>query len=42
MEAQGGLRSHRRCLDQWLVLRGMCELKKEEGEGVIILGLLGC
>ena len=24
-EAQGGLRSGRRCLDQWLVLRGVCE-----------------
>ena len=40
-EAQGGFRSHRRCSDQWLVLRGVYELK-EEGEEDIILGLLGC
>ena len=25
-EAQGGLKSNRRCLDQWLVLRGVCEV----------------
>ena len=29
-EAQGGFRSHRRCSDQWLVLRGACELRKGE------------
>ena len=27
-EAKGGFRSHRRCLDQWLVLKGVCELRK--------------
>ena len=27
MEAQRGFRSHRRCSDQWLVLRGVCELR---------------
>ena len=30
MEAQGGFSSHRRCSDQWLVLRGVCELRKRE------------
>ena len=38
-EAQGVFRSHRRCSDQWLVLRGVCELRKVEKE--ISLGLLG-
>ena len=33
-EAQGGFRGHRRCSDQWLVMRGV----KEEGEEDIILG----
>ena len=28
-EAQGGFRSDR-CLDQWLVLRGVCKLRKSE------------
>ena len=30
MEAQRGFRSHMRCSDQWLVLRGVCELRKRE------------
>ena len=29
-EAQGRYRSPRRCLDQWLMLRGACELKNRE------------
>ena len=29
-EAQETIRSHRRCSDQWLVLRGVCELRKRE------------
>ena len=29
-EAQEGFRSHRRCSDQWLVLWGVCELRKRE------------
>ena len=29
-EVQGGLRSHRRCSYQWLVLRGVCDLRKRE------------
>ena len=27
-EAQGGFRSHRRCSDQLLMLKGVCELRK--------------
>ena len=27
-ETQGGFRSGRRCSDQWLVLRGICEVQK--------------
>ena len=30
METQGGFKSHRRCSDQWLVLRGVCELRKRD------------
>ena len=29
-EPQGGFRSHRICSHQWLVLRGVCELRKRE------------
>ena len=31
-EAQEGFRSERRCADQILILRGMCELRKKEKE----------
>ena len=30
-EAQGGLRSGRRCSDQWLVLRCVCEQEEFSG-----------
>ena len=30
MVAHGGFRNHMRCSDQWLVLRGVCELRKRE------------
>ena len=30
IEAQGRFRSGRRCLDQWLVLSGVCEVRKRE------------
>ena len=26
MEAQGGFRSHRRCSELWLMLRGVCKI----------------
>ena len=29
-EAQGGFRSFRRCSDQWLVFRDVCEIRKKE------------
>ena len=29
-EMQGGFRSGRRCLDQWLVLGDLCEVRKRE------------
>ena len=29
-EVQGRFRSGRRCLDQWLVLRGVCEVRKRQ------------
>ena len=39
MEVQGRFRSHRRNLDQCLLLRGVCELKKREKK-TIYLALL--
>ena len=32
-EAQGGFRSERRCADQILILRGVCELRRKEKKG---------
>ena len=29
-KAHGGFRSHRRCADQWMVLRGVCVLRNRE------------
>ena len=32
-EAQGGFRSERRCADQILILRGLCELRRKKKKG---------
>ena len=35
-EAQGGFRSERRCADQILILKGVCELRRKEKKGTYI------
>jgi len=35
-EAQGGFRSERRCADQILILRGVCELRRREKKGTYL------
>ena len=35
-EAQGGFRSERRCADQILILRGVCELRRREKKGAYL------
>ena len=35
-EAQGGFRSERRCADQILILRGVCELRRKEKKGTYV------
>ena len=40
-EAQGGFRSHRRCSDSWLVLRGVCELRMREKKTSYLPWMLG-